>query len=157
MFSLYNTSHKPHRSARMRYISAYKICHQKESNMHKGSCLCRAVTFEVNGNLSPPDACHCSQCRKQSGHFFASTDVFRSAITINGADNLTWFSVENVQRGFCSICGSSLFWDPINRDWIAVAMGAFDTPTNTNLGKHIFVANKGDYYDITDSLPQNLQ
>lgn len=36
-------------------------------------------------------------------------------------------------------------------------MGAFDTPTNTRLAMHIFVADKGDYYDITDGLPQNLQ
>jgi hypothetical protein len=31
--------------------------------MHKGSCLCGAVSFEVTGNLPPPDPCHCSQCR----------------------------------------------------------------------------------------------
>jgi len=37
----------------------------------------------------------------------------------------------------------------------AVAMGAFDTPTSTHLEMHIFVAEKGDYYDIADSLPQN--
>ncbi|MGZ9006346.1 MAG: GFA family protein, partial [Burkholderiales bacterium] len=37
--------------------------------MNKGSCLCGAVTFEVAAILEPPDACHCSQCRKQSGHF----------------------------------------------------------------------------------------
>lgn len=36
-------------------------------------------------------------------------------------------------------------------------MGAFDGPTNTKLAKHIFVANKGDYYDIADGLPQNQQ
>jgi hypothetical protein len=36
-------------------------------------------------------------------------------------------------------------------------MGAFDTPTDTKLRLHIFVANKGDYYDIADGLPQNQQ
>jgi len=128
----------------------------QEHAMHKGSCLCGAVSFEVAGALPAPDACHCSQCRKQSGHFFASTDVARTALTIHGADNLTWFnSSEKVRRGFCSRCGSSLFWDPIRRDWIGVAMGAFDKPTGTRLGKHIFVAEKGDYYDIVDGLPQN--
>ena len=34
-------------------------------------------------------------------------------------------------------------------------MGALDTPTGTQLAIHIFVAEKGDYYDITDGLPQN--
>ncbi len=36
-------------------------------------------------------------------------------------------------------------------------MGAFDGPTHTKLEKHIFVADKGDYYDIADGLPQNQQ
>ena len=124
--------------------------------MHRGSCLCGAVSFEVTGTLRPPDACHCSQCRKQSGHFWASTDVSRADLTIHGAENLTWFrSSEKVQRGFCCRCGSSLFWDPIKKDWIAISMGAFDRPTGTRLGMHIYVAEKGDYYDIVDGLPQN--
>ena len=35
--------------------------------------------------------------------------------------------------------------------------GAFDTPTSTHIEKHIFVAEKGDYYEINDDLPQNLR
>jgi len=110
----------------------------------------------VTGNLNPPDACHCRQCRKQSGHFFASSDVPRASLTINGAERLTWFqSSERVRRGFCSVCGSTLFWDPIRKDVIGIAMGALDTPSMTHLKMHIFVAEKGDYYDIADGLPQN--
>jgi len=126
--------------------------------MHKGSCLCGAVRFEAAGDLNAPDACHCSQCRKQSGHYWASTDVPRSALKIHGEDNITWFfASERVRRGFCATCGSFLFWDPVRRDSVAVAMGAFETPTGTHLAKHIFVADKGDYYDIADGLPQNAQ
>lgn len=126
--------------------------------MHKGSCLCGAIHFEVRGDLPAPTACHCSRCRKHTGHYKAGTDVPRSAVTIRGADKLTWFqSSDKVRRGFCSICGSSLFFDPLYRDWIGIMMGAFDTPTNTKLSMHIFVADKGDYYDIADGLPQNQQ
>ena len=90
--------------------------------MHKGSCLCGAVTFEVAGDLPAPDACHCSMCRKQSGHFWASTDVAREALTLHGEDKLTWFQAsEKVRRGFCSVCGSFLFWDPPARSRIAIA------------------------------------
>jgi len=46
-------------------------------------------------------------------------------------------------------------WDPHDRDWIAIAMGAFDAPTSAHLEKHIFVAEKGDYYKISDGLPQS--
>jgi len=127
--------------------------------MHKGSCLCGAVKFEVAGNLSPPDGCHCSLCRKWTGHYLVSTDVPLSALTILGANQLTWFeSSGKVRRGFCSICGASLFFDPLDKqkhDWTGISMGAFDTPTGTDLAVHIFVAEKGDYYEITDGLPQN--
>jgi hypothetical protein len=124
--------------------------------VHKGSCLCGAVTFEVTCALPPPDACHCSQCRKHSGHVWASSDVPRAAVTIHGADKVTWFrSSEKVRRGFCSTCGSSLFFDPLHKDVIGIAMGAFDLPTDTKLAIHIHVADKGDYYDIGDGVPQN--
>jgi hypothetical protein len=124
--------------------------------MHAGSCLCRAVTFTVDAPLQPPDACHCTQCRKQSGHFWASTDVPRAALSVKGARSLRWYqSSEKIRRGFCKICGSFLFWDPPARASIAIAMGAFDTPTETALAMHIFVADKGDYYAIEDGLPQN--
>lgn len=40
---------------------------------------------------------------------------------------------------------------------MAVAMGALDGQTNVRLAKHIFVADKADYYPISDGLPQNAQ
>ena len=126
--------------------------------MHTGACLCGAVRFEVSTELAPPDACHCSQCRKQSGHFWVSTEVPREALTLHGEERLTWFTAsDKARRGFCATCGSFLFWDPIGRGKIGIAMGAFDAPTNTKLALHIFVADKGDYYDIADGLPQNPQ
>lgn len=124
--------------------------------MPKGSCLCGAVAFEVAGALPAPDACHCTMCRRQSGHYWASSDVPRERVAISGEDKVTWYrSSAKVRRGFCSVCGSVLFFDPPHKDWIAIAMGAFDPPTGTHLEKHIFVADKGDYYDIADGLAQD--
>ena len=126
--------------------------------MAQGSCLCGAVRFSVSEPLKPGDACHCTQCRKQSGHYFASTNLPRSALTIEGADKVTWFqSSEKVRRGFCGTCGSTLFWDPTHKDWTSIALGAIDGPTGTHLEMHIHVASKGDYYEIGDGLPQDLQ
>ncbi|MBL8243624.1 MAG: GFA family protein [Rhodanobacteraceae bacterium] len=123
--------------------------------MHTGSCLCGAVHFSVSGELKAPDACHCRACRKSSGHYFVSTDVPKSALTITGADALCWYaSSAKVRRGFCRHCGCSLFFDPPGRDWIGIAMGAFDGPTGTHTELHVFVSEKGDYYEICDGLPQ---
>lgn len=126
--------------------------------MHKGSCLCGAVRFTVAGELAPPSACHCSKCRKHTGHYEAGTDVPRAAVAITGEDKVSWyFSSEKVRRGFCSVCGSSLFFDVVKSDRLGISMGVFDTPTHTRLALHIFVADKGDYYDIADGVPQNAQ
>jgi hypothetical protein len=126
----------------------------KGDEMPRGACLCGAVSFEVEGELKPPDACHCTQCRKSSGHYFASTEVAGDSLTIRGAEHVSWYqSSEKVRRGFCSVCGSPLFWDPLHRDWTAVAMGAFDAPTGTRLAMHIFMNEKGDYYETADGLP----
>ncbi len=124
--------------------------------MHSGSCLCGKVNFTIDGELSAPVACHCTQCRKQSGHYFASANVAKAALKISGEDYVAWYrSSAKVRRGFCRNCGSFLFWDPPAHDWISVAMGALDGPTQLQLERHIFVADKGDYYTIADGLPQN--
>lgn len=127
--------------------------------MFEGSCLCGAVRFQVTGTLPPPTACHCTRCRKWTGNFEASSDVARSALTIHGRDNVRWYqSSDKVRRGFCVTCGSSLFFDPLDQakhDWVGVSMGAFDGATQTKLVRHVFVADKGDYYELTDGLPQN--
>ena len=123
--------------------------------MPHGSCLCGAVRIHVSEPLKPADACHCTQCRKQTGHYFASTNVPRDALTIEGENKVGWYrSSDKVRRGFCTTCGSVLFWDPPHKDWTSIAMGAFDA-TGSHLEMHIWVSQKGDYYEIADGRPQH--
>ena len=127
----------------------------------KGKCLCGSVRIEVQGTLEQrPTACHCAQCRKQTGHFFAGVNVKRNMLLVQGEGNVTWYqSSKNVERGFCSVCGSTLFWKPTidGYEFTSVAMGLFELPTGMRLAKHIFVKDKGDYYDIGDNLPKSEQ
>ena len=126
--------------------------------IHKGSCLCGAIKIEVAGDLPEADACHCSQCRKQSGHYWASIDVPRKQLTVRGEENIRRYqSSEKVRRGFCQTCGSFLFWDPPARESTAIAMGCLDQPTDTKIWSHIFVADKGDYYEIEPGVLQRDQ
>ncbi|MCW5609252.1 MAG: GFA family protein [Rubrivivax sp.] len=121
-----------------------------------GTCQCGSVRFTLAQRPIAATACHCVQCRKQSGHFFASANLPKAAVTIAGAEHLTWYaSSPKVRRGFCSRCGSWLFWEPVHRDWTSVALGALDGATGVTLERHIFVAEMGDYYTLADGLPQN--
>lgn len=120
-----------------------------------GSCLCGAVRFATRGLLRGVIYCHCSQCRKQTGHFFAATNVNDADIEIDGADDVTWYAATSfARRGFCRNCGSVLFWKRNGADEISVLAGAFDTPSGLKGESHLFVADKGDYYEIDDDLPQ---
>ena len=126
--------------------------------MKRASCLCGAVKLEVAGEFEhQPEACHCTMCRKHTGHFLVGVNVKRKDLTIRGEDKVAWYpSSEKVRRGFCSVCGSTLFWHPLidGYEYISIAMGAFDGPTGLRLRGHIFVGDKGDYYEINDGLPQ---
>jgi len=121
--------------------------------MLKGSCLCGAITFEIEGSLSATSYCHCGQCRKQTGHYWASGIAAKSELSVNG--DVSWYaSSDYARRGFCGTCGSSLFWDMPSDDTIAVCLGALDGETGLSVEKHIFVKDKGDYYELTDDLPK---
>lgn len=120
----------------------------------QGSCLCGAVRF--SGSLESPEvtACHCGQCRRWSGHVWASFDLEEPVIE----GPVRWFqSSDQAERGFCGTCGSVLFWRPVGRETVSVSPGALDNPTGLALTRHIYVADKGDYYEIADGLPQTPQ
>ncbi|MEM8731466.1 MAG: GFA family protein [Pseudomonadota bacterium] len=121
--------------------------------MLRGSCLCGDITFSVAGAIQGPSVCHCPQCRKQSGHLWSSGYVPETAIKITGPVN--WYEASpSAKRGFCARCGSFLFWKAHDEDTMSFALGAIDGETGVTLEKHIFVSGKGDYYEITDGVPQ---
>lgn len=120
----------------------------------KGSCYCGAVSFEVIGALRDVIYCHCKQCRKQTGHFVAATRADDDALSISGAENLTWYDASpEARRGFCSTCGSLVFWKAHGTEHTSIMAGSFDTPSGLKAGFHIYVGDKGDYYEICDGLP----
>jgi len=120
----------------------------------KGRCLCGSVTYTVTGEVEKASACHCHQCRRQSGHVWASAQVVDDGISISG-EALAWFrSSDSAKRGFCSACGSYLFWILDGEGKTSFSLGSLDAPTGLSLEKHIFVADKGDYYAIADDVPQ---
>lgn len=126
--------------------------------MQTGSCLCGSVTYRVEGDLRPSVACHCTQCRKTSGHYWSATQAPTENLHVTKDDGLTWFhSSDTARRGFCNRCGSSLFWQLDGEGATSIASGSLDGPTGIREEKHIFVADKGDYYDIGDGLPQHAQ
>lgn len=123
--------------------------------MHSGRCECGAVRFHFDTPIGDFSACHCSQCRRLSGVYWSGFHVPSAAMVFDQSAGLTWYAASDwAKRGFCNTCGSSLFYKLNDGDGFEVAPGCIDGEVGRKISYHICVADKGDYYDITDGLPQ---
>ena len=85
-----------------------------------GGCYCGAVRYRARHIEPEITECHCSQCRKQSGHRYATVGAKAGDVEIEDARNITWFSASpHAERGFCATCGSHLFWRSVSDDEMA--------------------------------------
>ena len=120
-----------------------------------GRCLCGAIAVEIRGALRDVVVCHCGQCRRQHGAPPSYTAAAWADVSVNGRKHLKWYqSSQDARRGFCRICGTSLFWEPMGSGRVSIAAGCLDKPTNLRTVRHIFVTDKGDCYEIKDGLEQ---
>lgn len=125
--------------------------------MFSGGCLCGAVQYEISGNLGPyASICHCTQCRKQTGHAFAAAEVADSDLKITKDEGFVWYRASDVaRRGFCKNCASFLFWKEDKADKTFVGIGSVVPPTGIKNPVYIFTEDAGDYYSTSGPPPDN--
>lgn len=120
----------------------------------RGSCLCGSIRLRIDAMDRDVVYCHCTQCRKQSGHYFAASRCRDENLQVTGAEHLHWYQASpQARRGFCRHCGSALFWKMIGSTTTSVLAGCLDSPTGLRAVAHIFVDDQGDYYELADGLP----
>ena len=121
-----------------------------------GGCLCGKLRYIIRGGKRDVILCHCENCRRAHGHVAAYIATNRSQIEIISQDSLRWFHDESPDtfRGFCGNCGSSLFWClSHDSEKISVSAGSLDDSCDLKTLGHIFLKEKGGYYEISDGLP----
>jgi hypothetical protein len=128
---------------------------------HRGSCLCGAIAYVVDGAFERVTHCHCSMCRKAHGAAFATYATVRSGQLRfeRGEDALGHYaSSPTVVRSFCTHCGSPMLWrdDTHEPGLTAFALGGLDTPYIEQRIGHIEVASKAPWHAILDDAPQRL-
>ena len=118
------------------------------------------MRYEVRGALRDVLICHCDECRRWHGHVSASTAAPREDLVLVEQRGLRWIpsprSDAGARRGFCTECGSSLFWDAPERATVSIAAGTLNPPTGLRVLAHWYVSQAGDYYELpADGLPRH--
>jgi hypothetical protein len=118
----------------------------------RGSCLCGQVSYQILDKPRSVFGCHCSQCRKTSGHYVAATQTLNENLEVKGHENITWYQSSDVaKRGFCKTCGSQLFWARLISNHTSVMAGTIDGDTGLKMERQLHPESKGDYYTLPDA------
>ena len=124
----------------------------------RGSCLCGGVEFEFTPPVKFCAHCHCSLCRRAHGAGYVTwTGVQSEALRITRGEQLltSYASSESAVRRFCSICGSSLFFQAerwAGQVHIAVA-NLLDELPQTPMA-HVFFSDRAEWVAIDENLPR---
>ncbi|MFK7996169.1 MAG: GFA family protein [Granulosicoccus sp.] len=115
-----------------------------------GSCLCKSVNISVSVASSSVGACHCSSCRKWGGGPLLAIDC-GTEVTIDTETSITVFnSSEWAERGFCTRCGTHLFYRLKENQQYSMPAGIFDDVHSLNFDHQIFIDEKPEYYDFNN-------
>lgn len=128
------------------------------SHKYKGSCLCGAVSFVVDGFNEKAAHCHCTMCRKFHGAAFG---------TLVGVTGLNWLSGNSLKefvadngtvRTFCQECGSSLGFrvKGVPSTEMELAIATFDEDIPVEIDAHIYINYKVNWCRLQDDLPKFL-
>jgi hypothetical protein len=123
-----------------------------------GSCLCGDVSFEAPMPARWVAHCHCTRCRRAHGAAFVtwvSVDDERTRID-DSAQRLRWFDAgQGGQRGFCSRCGSPMFFR--GERWpgeLHIARALFHEPLAQAPMVHGYWDTHVSWVQLADNLPR---
>jgi hypothetical protein len=126
-------------------------------NRYSGSCLCAAVSFEVEGDFERFYLCHCEYCRKDTGSAHAANLFTSKAVLkwLSGEDKVTTYTLPSTRHGksFCSICGSALPRLLANGTLIMVPAGSLNDDVPLRPIAHIFVSSRANWDSALENIP----
>ena len=118
-----------------------------------GHCLCGAVGVSIRTASRNVGVCHCSICRKWAGGPLFALEC-GSEVSFEGADSISVFgSSEWAERGFCSRCGTHLFYRLKKGGFYIVPVGLFDDGEDWVLKQQIFIDEKPSFYAFANETP----
>jgi hypothetical protein len=126
--------------------------------MHKGSCLCGGVSYEIEGEFESFFLCHCKYCRKDTGSAHAS-NLFSAKATLrwlSGESSVKLYRLPATAHGrsFCSICGSALPGMQDSGKLLVVPAGSLDDELlSIEPNAHIYMASRAAWDQRLENIP----
>lgn len=118
-----------------------------------GRCLCGAVSFTARDVAAGLHACHCGMCRRWTGG--PTFAVMVGSVTFDGEARIARYdSSPWAERGFCTRCGSHLFYRLKESDQYTIEFGTFDDQRPFQLESEIYVDEKPAAYDLAGEHPR---
>lgn len=113
-----------------------------------GHCLCGSVTVTMTPTKPHLEACHCEMCRRWCGSAYVAVQG-DDQVSFTGEQHIARFASSDwAERGFCSKCGSNLFYHFKPTGSYSFLAGLFDDVGQLTLGEEIFVDEQPDYYSF---------
>ncbi len=118
----------------------------------EGGCLCGAVRYSLSGPPFAAEYCHCRMCQKGAGAVVVSWMDFRiEEVTWTAGKPSEYESSEDVWRGFCATCGSTLsFRDSRHPDYLTLTIASLDDPNLVMPTYHIYTESQVQWLVIDD-------
>ena len=125
-----------------------------EVTKHTGGCQCGAVRYSARGELGYPHVCHCRMCQKAAGNYFLPLAAAKRQDFELTRGEPKWFrSSDLVRRGFCGECGTPLFYDIPEADFINIALGSLDDPDAVRPVMQSSTGRRMSWFHALDGLP----
>ncbi len=117
---------------------------------HSGSCLCKSVKFSFFSEYKHFDACHCSICRKWGGGPVFTVNAQGDSV-FEGEEFITLFESSTwAERGFCSKCGTHLFYRLKDKSFCNFNLGIIDGHEEYEFTVQIYTDAKPHNYDFAN-------
>ncbi len=116
---------------------------------HQGTCLCGAVTLRFTGPAAA-GVCHCTTCRRWSGGPMMAVEA-SGEVAIDGEEHVgVYVSSDWAERGFCTRCGTHLFYRLRSGDLHAVPVGLLPDRPDWHFEQQIFIDQKPQWYEFAN-------
>lgn len=122
-----------------------------DSIISEGQCLCGEITVTARTINPAVGACHCGMCRRWGGGPLMAVDC-GTDVDISPSEKLSVFdSSPWAERGFCSQCGSHLFYRLKETGQTLVPPGIFQSVDAFHFSHQVFIDQKPEFYHFANN------